>query len=142
MFESFCKEKLGPLTLRLALGLVCVYHGFLKIMAEGGTAWQPGLSVGWQLGLAWAEFAAGLAVLVGFYCRWAAAIILGVTAVNIAIVQGWQVTRLPLRSLEPIVLIVLVGFAVLFLGAGELSLDKRGSKSSSGKTPSRASRAA
>ena len=36
MSEAFCKEKLGPLALRLALGLVCVWHGYLKIMAGGG----------------------------------------------------------------------------------------------------------
>ena len=54
MFKSYCKENLGPLTLRLALGLVCVYHGYVKIMATGGTTWYPGMPVGWQL-LLWLE---------------------------------------------------------------------------------------
>ena len=37
MLESFCKEKAAPLVLRLTLGGLCVYHGYLKIMAAGGT---------------------------------------------------------------------------------------------------------
>jgi uncharacterized membrane protein YphA (DoxX/SURF4 family) len=47
VFETFFKEKLGPLTLRLALGSVCLYHGYVKIMAQGGTAWTSGLATGW-----------------------------------------------------------------------------------------------
>lgn len=138
MLEAFFKDKLGPFTLRLALGLVCVYHGFLKIMVEGGTAWNPGLSLGWQLALSWGEFAGGLAILAGLCCRWAATLILVVTAANVAVSQGWAVFRLPLRNLEPLILIALIGLSVLFLGAGELSLDKRGGKSSSSKAPRKA----
>src|SRR5262249_61117472 len=80
VFEAFCKDKLGPLALRLAVGLFCVYHGYLKIMAAGGTAWYPSLAVGWQVLIAWAEFASGLAVLLGFRCRTAATVVVGLTA--------------------------------------------------------------
>ena len=126
MFEAFCREKLGPLVLRLALGLTCVYHGFLKIMAAGGTAWSPGLGVGWQLLIAWTEFGAGLAILAGLYCRLAALAMLAVTAGTWVWWQGWGLFTLPLATLEPFLVLVLAGLALLLLGAGELSLDGRG----------------
>jgi uncharacterized membrane protein YphA (DoxX/SURF4 family) len=126
VFEAFCKEKLAPLALRLALGLVCVYHGFIKIMATGGTAWYPGLSVGWQVAIAWGEFGAGLAILLGFRCRLAAALVLVLTAGMLVWWQGWNVFRLSIPALEPTLMLLLMGLSLLFLGAGELSLDGRG----------------
>src|SRR5204862_541263 len=69
MLEAYCREKLGPLALRLALGLVCVYHGFDKIMASGGTHWTATLPAGWQLAIAWGPFTAGVAILAGLRCR-------------------------------------------------------------------------
>jgi uncharacterized membrane protein YphA (DoxX/SURF4 family) len=131
VFETYCREKLGPLALRLALGSVCVYHGFLKIMVAGGTTWYPGLATGWQVLIAWGEFSAGLAILVGFRCRIAAVLVLAVTAGTLGWWQGWNVFKLPLLTLEPFLMILLTGLAVLFLGAGELSVDGRGSKKAS-----------
>jgi uncharacterized membrane protein YphA (DoxX/SURF4 family) len=126
VFEALCKDKLAPLALRLALGSVCFYHGYLKIMAAGGTAWQTGMPVAWQLVIAWGEFAAGLAILVGFRCRLSAAVVLVITVGTLAWWQGWGVFRMPLHSLEPTFMLVLTGLALLFLGAGELGLDGRG----------------
>lgn len=132
MFEAYCREKLAPLTLRLALGLVSAYHGYLKIMANGGTSWQPGLPTSWQVVLAWGEFAAGLMILFGFHCRLAA---LSVLVISVGVPAWWQgpgVLRLPLHSLEPTFLLLLLSLGLLFLGAGGLSLDGRGGGASSG----------
>jgi putative oxidoreductase len=126
VFDSFCKEKLGPLVLRLALGSFCVYHGFLKIMAAGGTAWYPSLPVAWQLLLAWVEFAAGLAILFGFRCRLAAVLILLLTSGTLLWFYGWHLLRLPWQNLEQPMLLLLSTLALLFLGAGDLSFDARG----------------
>jgi uncharacterized membrane protein YphA (DoxX/SURF4 family) len=126
VFEKWMKEKLAPMTLRLALGLVCVYHGYLKIMASGGTAWNPAWPVGWQLALAWGEFCAGVAILVGFRCRLAAAVVLAITLGTFLWQQGWSVWKLPINTLEPILFLLLIGLSLLFLGAGELSVDGRG----------------
>jgi uncharacterized membrane protein YphA (DoxX/SURF4 family) len=126
VFEQWLKDKLAPLTLRLAVGLVCVYHGYLKIMASGGTAWNPEWSVGWQLAVAWGEFGAGIAILLGFYCRAAAAVVVAITAGSFLWRQGWNVFHLPLNSLEPVLFLFLIGLALLFLGAGELSVAGRG----------------
>jgi uncharacterized membrane protein YphA (DoxX/SURF4 family) len=126
MIEAYCREKLGPLALRLALGLVCVYHGFVKIMASGGTAWASGLATPWQVLIAWGEFTAGVAVLAGFRCRLAAAAVLAVTAAQPAWWYGWRLFDLPLRTLEPVAVVLLMGLSLLFLGAGGLALDARG----------------
>jgi uncharacterized membrane protein YphA (DoxX/SURF4 family) len=125
VFEAYCREKLGPLALRLALGLVCVYHGYLKIQAGGGTAWYPGIPPFWQFIIAWTEFAAGLAVLVGFRCRLSAALLVSLTVGTAVWFQGWNILRLPVRTLEPMVLLFLTALAMLFLGAGGLSIDSR-----------------
>jgi uncharacterized membrane protein YphA (DoxX/SURF4 family) len=134
VFESYCKENLGPLTLRLALGFVCVYHGYVKIMANGGTTWFPGMPVAVQLLIAWGEFGMGLAILLGFRCRLAAALIVALTAGTLLWFQGWHLFQMPLRNLEPTIMLLLMGLAVLFLGAGELSVDGRGvANASTGK---------
>lgn len=125
MFEAYCKDKLAPLALRLMLGSVCVYHGYLKIMAAGGTNWSPGLPTGWQVVIAWAEFACGLAVLFGFRCRLSAAALVAVTIGTLAWLQGWGLVRLPVRSLEPSYMTAMAAVAVILLGAGELSVDGR-----------------
>lgn len=125
VFESYCKEKLAPLTLRLALGLACLYHGFLKIQASGGSAWAPSLPAGWQFLIAWGEFVAGLALVFGCHCRLGAGLALVINIWSFLWWQGWSGLHLPLRSLEPFVLVVLIGLSVVFLGAGGLSLDAR-----------------
>jgi uncharacterized membrane protein YphA (DoxX/SURF4 family) len=127
MFEAFCREKLGPLVLRVALGLTCVYHGYDKIKAAGGTAWTTApMPVSWQVLTAWGEFVGGLAVLLGFYCRTAAALIFLVTAGVAVWWQGWNLFGLPLASLEPLLLLLLLSLALVFVGPGGLSLDGRG----------------
>jgi uncharacterized membrane protein YphA (DoxX/SURF4 family) len=127
VFDTMCKDRFGPLVLRIALGWVLVYHGFLKIMAAGGTNWYPGIPTGWQLFIAWAEFASGLAILVGFRCRFFSALALSVTAGTVAWLQGWSWLRLPLRSLEPTIMLFLLALALILVGAGEFSVDSRNS---------------
>jgi uncharacterized membrane protein YphA (DoxX/SURF4 family) len=125
VIEAFCKEKLAPLMLRLALGLACIYHGYLKVMAEGGSAWTTSLLPVWQVLIAWGELMAGVAVLVGFRCRIAALLTLLVTAGPPLWWHGWKLLELPLRTLEPTLLILLLAMAVVFQGAGDLSVDAR-----------------
>jgi uncharacterized membrane protein YphA (DoxX/SURF4 family) len=125
VFETFCREKLGPLALRVALGLFCVYSGYLKIMAAGGTTWYPSMPVFWQVVISWAEFCAGVAVLIGFRCRLAAMVIVLLTAGMPIWSYGWRLLQLHIRDLQMTLLLVLTGLALLFLGAGGISLDAR-----------------
>jgi uncharacterized membrane protein YphA (DoxX/SURF4 family) len=133
VFETIFKEKLGPLTLRLALGLTCVYHGYLKVAANGGTSWTSGMSTTWQMVLAWGELVAGLAILLGFYCRTASFGMLAISIGTLIWWQSWHIFRMPVRNLEPFVLLWLTGASLLFTGPGEISLDARsgGSRGSS-----------
>jgi uncharacterized membrane protein YphA (DoxX/SURF4 family) len=142
VFEAFFKEKLAPLTLRLGLGALCVWHGFTKIMVMGGLNWNPALPVGWQLLIAWSEFGAGLAILLGFYCRLAATMILALLAGTLIWWQGWSLLQMPLRSLESTLLLLIAGLTLLFLGAGELSLDNHGAGSNTAASKSVKRRAA
>lgn len=136
VFDEFFREKMGPLTLRLALGLEFVSHGYLKIMAGGGTTWQPGLGTAWQLFIAWGQFAAGLAILLGFNCRRSVAIGLAVQIGLLAWTYGWGYFQLPIRTLEPIIFLQLVCLTLLFTGPGHLSLDaKLAGNSAAGRAP-------
>jgi putative oxidoreductase len=129
VFEALFKDKLAPLILRLTLGGVYLAHGFGKIMANGGMSWYPGLAVGWQLAIAWGEFAAGLAMLLGFHCRAAAAVAMSITVGWLLCWHGWNVTHMPMRNLEPTLMLVMAGLTLVFLGAGQLSIDGRGAAS-------------
>jgi uncharacterized membrane protein YphA (DoxX/SURF4 family) len=139
VFESICREKLAPLTLRITLGLICCYHGFLKIMAAGGTNWYPGLPTGWQLVIAWCEFGGGLAILLGFRCRISVAVVVAVTAGTLGWLQGWGLFRQPVRSLEPTFMVLMIGVALLCLGAGEFSVDRGGFGLAPARMPKRKS---
>ena len=93
---------------------------------RAGTAWYPGLPTGWQLVISWGEFCAGLAILLGFRCRWAAGIVLVLTTGTLIWWQGWNVFRLPLPAMEPTFMFLLFTLTLVFLGAGGVSLDSRG----------------
>lgn len=127
MFDTWGRERVAPLALRLALGVVCLQHGFTKITADGGMAWAPSLGVGWQLAIAWGEFFAGLAILFGFRCRIAAGLVLLLTAGTWLWWHGYGLVQLPLATLESPFLLLFGAVSLLFLGAGELSVDARNS---------------
>jgi uncharacterized membrane protein YphA (DoxX/SURF4 family) len=102
----------------MALGLVCIYHGFAKIQANGGTNWAPDLHVLWQLAIAWGEFGAGMAILVGLYSRWAAAAALVISTGTLVWFQGVRLFSQPIASLESRFLIMFCSVALLCLGGG------------------------
>ena len=136
VFETHFREKIGPFILRLALGLVCVYHGFAKIQANGGTAWAPELGAGWQFAIAWGEFGAGLAVIVGLYSRWAAGVILLVSVGTLAWFQGTKLFSQPIASLEPRFLVILCSLALVCLGGGSWAVSAPGGSKSAKKRSS------
>lgn len=137
MFEQYFKDKVGPLTLRLAVGILCVHHGFLKIMAGGGTNWLSGVPTGWQAFLSWGEFVGGLLVLAGFWTRFGALLSFTVTLGGLIWLHGWRTLEQPYRTLEPVLLFALVSAALLFIGGGEWSLS---SGSSNGRGTSRSAK--
>jgi len=78
MFGRLCDNlfkphvHLGSFLLRLGLGVIFIFHGYLKIAIGGGKGWDNNLSEVAQMAVAWGEAVCGLALLVGFLSRLAA----------------------------------------------------------------------
>jgi uncharacterized membrane protein YphA (DoxX/SURF4 family) len=132
MFDALLKEKLGPLSLRLALGSFCAYHGFLKIMCHGGGWWTTGMPTWMQLSMAWTEFGSGIAILLGFFCRANAGNMVSVTIGTLVWFHGWNTFHLPIKTLELPILLLLMELSVACIGAGDISIDAR--RGSSGRS--------
>ena len=99
---------------------------------SGDTHWAATLPTGWQLAIAWGQFTAGVAILAGFRCRIAAGLVVVLTAGQMLWWYGPGLFRLPLSTLEPVVIVLLMGLALLFLGAGGLAVGARPGGKSSG----------
>lgn len=89
----------GLFALRVALGVMFIAHAYLKVAVFTMPGFQQFLgSVGLPTALAWpivlAEFAGGLAILLGFYGRWASAALLPILIGALAIhaPNGWLFT--------------------------------------------------
>lgn len=120
----------GPVVLRLVLGIIFIAHGWGKLfgMAPGMEAW-----VGMVTGLgfpaatataylvALVEFVGGVAVLLGLFTRYAAALIAIVMAVAI-----WKVKFAMglLGGYELDLGLLGIALALVLLGPGKLSLEK------------------
>src|SRR5262245_18507192 len=75
--ESFARNALAPLVLRLGLAVVFVYNGMGKLgpEKEWGSKWAPpemDLPAAVQAPVAWGEFIGGIALGIGFLVRVAA----------------------------------------------------------------------
>ena len=130
---------LATLCLRLTVGLVFLPHGWSKVMGHGGPAAfaqdLPSYGIPMFLGYvaAYAELFGALLLLAGFLVRLDALLLAGVMAVAVFVVQlpdalndvppGSSRLFAAIRGVE-LPLAVLGGcLALLFLGAGRLSLD-------------------
>lgn len=130
---------LAALSLRLTVGLVFLPHGWSKVMGHGGPAVfaqdLPSYGIPSFLGYiaAYAELFGALLLLVGFLVRLDALLLAGVMAVAVFVVQlpdalndvppGSSRLFAAIRGVE-LPLAILGGcLALLFLGAGRLSLD-------------------
>jgi len=131
---------IAALCLRLTVGLVFLPHGWSKVMGRGGPAAfaqdLPGYGIPAFLGYvaAYAELFGALLLLVGFLVRLDALLLAGVMAVAVFVVQlpdalndvppGTSRLFAAIRGVE-LPLSVLGGcLALVFLGAGRLSLDR------------------
>lgn len=123
--------KYGLLPLRIALGLVFIYHGYLKLFTgnfPGGTAGFF-TSLGIPLATFFAiivsilEFFGGIALLVGLMTRWTSlllAVNMLVALLLVHLPNGFSVSK---GGVE-FVLVLLGGVLTLaLLGAGKYSLD-------------------
>jgi putative oxidoreductase len=136
MFNTFVKNTLAPLLLRLALAAIFIYHGLNLVGGEGhewGAAWmnksaaekgQESSPAPVQVAVAWGQLLGGLALALGFLTRLAALGIIAIMAGAIATVHaphGFDITK---GGYEYNVLIIVVCAVLLLAGGGNVAVDR------------------
>src|SRR5205814_5818887 len=115
---------------------IVIFHGYLKIITEGGTGWSPDLPNAAQVAIAWAELIGGVAVGLGLFSRLFALVfavimlgaILTVTGQRDFVylsyyaveIKGYRWSRV---GYEYNFAIIVMSLALLILGSGHWSLD-------------------
>ncbi len=126
MFTELAKFHLAPLVLRLGLGIIFLYHGAHKVSEGGGTTWMKGPEaqpVYVQLPVAWGEFLGGIALIVGFMSRVAAAGIIIIMAGAIVTYHGKHGFSLANQGYEYNFALIVMALAIILLGSGAFSVD-------------------
>ena len=120
----------AALALRLALGVMFIAHGLLKVLVftlPGTVAFFQSVGLPGFLAYvtAFAEIAGGAALIVGFRVRWVAAalipILLGALWVHSG--NGWLFTS-PKGGWEYPAFLAVASFVQVLLGAGALAVDR------------------
>jgi putative oxidoreductase len=125
---------LGSFLLRVGLAVIFIFHGYLKLIQDGGRAWTDALDGDAQMAVAWGEMIGGVALLVGFLSR-LAAVGLVVIMVGAIVVQTGRFdfiyvgeyhksnpSRIPTGAEYNFALIVMC-LAVVAIGSGVFSID-------------------
>ena len=134
-------ESWGPTTLRVGVGSAMMVNGAGKVFGWGPRAlgmeafssYIASLGIPFPVALAWiaafAELVGGLLILVGLFTR-AAAIFTGIT-MGVALLMVHIPAGFPTRTIgtaytvgEYTVVLLVASLALIFLGAGKLSLER------------------
>jgi putative oxidoreductase len=125
-------ERLAPLAytlIRVALGLILVSHGFVKLFGtDAVTASRNFVNFGWAYPMAWAyfigsvEFFGGILLILGLWTR-AAALAVVVQMAVICFAVLWPKWFWGGRGMEFALLMGIVALAIFFRGGGRWSLD-------------------
>ena len=125
--------------LRVVLGIMFTYHGFLKFFVPGGfrgtidflTYLKMPLPIYSALVISILEFFGGLLLIIGLITRWTAVLLILemlVALFKVHIKQGYLISD-KAYGYEYIALILTVLLVILINGAGKLSVGKRFFKS-------------
>jgi putative oxidoreductase len=128
--DGFVKNALVPLLLRVGLAVIFLYHGLEKVSRshQWGAAWNNDVPITLQVATSWAELACGLALLVGYLTRLAAAGGVAILAGAVYLVHGkygfgLQTGDAYRQGYEYKLALLVMCTAVLLLGSGTLALD-------------------
>jgi putative oxidoreductase len=121
------RQPLGLLVLRLILGIIMIAHGYSKITPAG---FHQHAGFVRHLGMPWwfaffstaAEFGGGILIVLGLFTRFAAAAFCAEMIVVIAKVY-WKYGLLAESGYQVPLALAGMGFALIFLGAGAISVD-------------------
>jgi len=124
LFEGL--QSWGLLILRVFLGIIFVYHGFPKLSMPKAMAKGMGWSAGYVVLLGLVEFLSGLALVLGFYSE-IAALLVGIVMLGALWhkIFKWKISfsEMDKAGWEFDLILLGAAIAVLFLGAGSISLD-------------------
>lgn len=133
--SSATLEDLGKLVLRVAIGLLLLFHGLNKLTNGVGSIEGMMAARGLPAFFAWAvyigELIAPLCLILGVYARMAGLLIVANMIVAIALVHMGHLTQFTNTGgwrLELQGLYLFGGMAVALLGAGGFSLGGRGGR--------------
>ena len=124
-----CCEKLksmGPMFLRLGLGIIFLYHGYSKVFGAGanfGSSWNPsGMATVVQILVAWGEFLCGGAIFLGFMTEIASLGIIVIMTGAIVLVHGANGFGMRGGGYEYNYALIMMSLALIATGPGACSL--------------------
>lgn len=117
-------RDLGPLLLRVAVGLVAIYHGHPKLFGGMDRFEQTVASLGMPGWMAWpaalSEFAGGIFLVLGLMTRWAALAFAATMAVAAFRVHGGD----GFGEYEFPMVLMVASLSLVLSGGGWLSFDR------------------
>ena len=119
-------DSWGLLVLRVFLGIIFIYHGMPKLMMSGKMAKGMGWSSGSVVLLGLVELLSGLALVLGFYTE-IASLLVAIVMLG-ALFHKMFKWNIPFSAMDKMgwefdFILLGAAIAVLFLGAGSISLD-------------------
>ena len=124
-------EKLKPLALlllRLALGVIFIYHGYPKLFGHTREAMRSFVQMGFPGYFAYIsgliEFFGGCMLIAGLFTRVAGVLLAAEMAIGIWKVGHLAANPLIVRNYETPLALAVSAFALATLGAGVVSLDQ------------------
>lgn len=122
----------GLLILRVGLGAMFIFHGWPKIIA-GPEMWgKLGMAMGnlgihfapnfWGFMAAFAEFGGGICLILGLFTREACILL----AIDMAVAATMHLSKGDgLQTASHAIEVAIVFFSLIFIGAGEYSVDRK-----------------
>lgn len=126
MFDSFIKNGLIPLILRLGLATLFIFHGYEKFNHDQGySGWAGGdMKPGHQAALAIGELVSGIFLGVGLLTRLAAIGVAAIVLEAVFIVKKAESFNVLYQSHEYDFAILLICACLILGGGGTFSLDR------------------